>query len=171
MVKIRRWPDTPTLPTPHTSPYRRCHALVILAKAPVNHQANARTSSARTEKNYHRALISEQELADREDVERASDDEDDFENDGSVLLQIAHTDPSDGSISDHSSQRPRRDRTSITSLRIDENEVSQDLPPAKSPSQEVEMEAPTQQHIHHRRLTGTHQLSMLMDRKWGSCQK
>ena len=42
---------------------------------------------------------------------------------------------------------------------------------AKSPSQEVEMEAPTQQHIHHRRLTGTHQLSMLMDRKWGSCQK
>ena len=88
-----------------------------------------RTDVQRTDgESYHRALIAEQELADREDVERASDDEDNFENDGSVLLQIAHTDPSDGSISDHSSQRPRRDRTSNTSLPIDENEVSQDSP-------------------------------------------
>ena len=38
-------------------------------------------------------------------------------------------DPSDGSVSDRSSQRPDRDRASIAALPIDENEVSEDSPP------------------------------------------
>ena len=48
---------------------------------------------------YLRALIAEQELADGEAAEHASDEDADFEDDGSVLSQVAQTDSSESGIS------------------------------------------------------------------------
>ena len=48
---------------------------------------------------YLRALIAEQELADGEAAEHVSDKDVDFEDDGSVLSQIAQTDSSESGIS------------------------------------------------------------------------
>ena len=62
------------------------------------------TGSARDPgKQYLRSLIAEQELADAEDVERASDVEDHFDDGGSVLSAAELSDVSDGSISEASS--------------------------------------------------------------------
>ena len=49
---------------------------------------------------YLRALIAERELADGEAAEHASDEDADFEDDGSALSQIVQMDSSESGISD-----------------------------------------------------------------------
>ena len=78
---------------------------------------------------YLRALIAEQELADAEAVERNSDDDVNFDEDGSELADILHTDSSESSISDQSEPRPDREPAGNTSVRIRENGVPPEDPP------------------------------------------
>ena len=80
---------------------------------------------------YLRVLIAEQELADAEDVERASDVDDDFEDGGSVLSAAERSDVSDDSFSETSSVRDDHDESSIVSDAVDEDGVADAAPPGK----------------------------------------
>ena len=95
--------------------------------------ASARRTRARSSEGeqYLQALIAEQQLADEEDADRASDVDDDSDDDGSVLLAADLTDVSDDSISETSSVRDDRDESSIASDAADENEVSDAAPPGE----------------------------------------
>ena len=80
---------------------------------------------------YLRVLIAEQELADAEDVERASDVDDDFEDGGSVLSAAELSYVSDDSISETSSVRDDHDESSIVSDAVDEDGVADAAPPGE----------------------------------------
>ena len=69
---------------------------------------------------FLRLLIGEQELADAEDDERASDVEADFEDGGSVFSLAEHTDSSESVISDSSDDRPGHEELSIAPDAVDE---------------------------------------------------
>ena len=94
--------------------------------APPPQRANSRRPDG---EQYLRALIAEQELADGEAVERASDDDADFEDDGSAQSRILQTDSSESSISEQYEARPDRERAGNISLRIRESGVPQEPPP------------------------------------------
>ena len=168
---LRQWPRTPWPTTPRTHHHRRCRAPVTLADALACHPANAQTRPCGTE----RKISANSSPSKNWRTERTSSAL------PTMRTILRTTDPcccksrtrirrtavfpidQDVNLNEITTATPRCPSTKMRSLK---NRLA-----AKLPSQEVEMEAPTQQHIQHRRLTGTHQPSMLMDRKWGSCQK